>query len=232
MLADTKDYGEVLLKQLSEALGVPAGEKTPSPPVNLPFTGEEGFDEEKIWTAVKNKNPRLAIAKEEIKQGEIFIKQAYREYSPDFKAGIMQSFFSGMGMTSPFITVSVPRRGRVGALVAAAESGLKMREAEYTAAELETAVMLSEALFRWRQAAREAKLYKNNLLPRAEANTALARSAYISGSAELSGFFSAERTFNDFSVNYLSAAAFREIALNEISMVIAGIYPEGYPWEN
>lgn len=232
VLADIKDYEEVLLRQFAEALGVPAGEKAPSLPENLPFTGEKSFDEEEIWSAVKNSNPRIALAKEEIKQGEIFIRQAYREYSPDFKAGIMQSFFSSMAMTSPFITVTVPRKGRVAALVAATESGLKMREAEYTATELETAVMLSEALFRWRQADRETKLYKNNLLPKAEANTSLVRFAYIAGSAELSGFFGAERTFYDFSINYLSAVAFREIALNEISLVIAGIYPEGYPWEN
>jgi outer membrane protein TolC len=70
------------------------------------------------------------------------------------------------------------------------------------------------------------KLYRENLLPKSRAATQIAQSGYRTGKTSLADFLNAERTFLDFSVNYLSAQGLREITLNEISLSIAGILPE------
>ena len=110
--------------------------------------------------------------------------------------------------------------------IAASKSAVKMTEAAFSAEELDLAARLADGLFRWRQADREVKLYREKLLPKSRAATQIAQSGYQTGKTGLADFLNAERTFLDFSVNYLSAQGLREITLNEISLSIAGVSPE------
>ncbi|MCM8786411.1 MAG: TolC family protein [Candidatus Omnitrophica bacterium] len=225
ILIDLEDSKRVLLAQFGSILGLSFGSKIPEPPEKLPFT-EQGFSEEEIWEIVRQKNPRLAIMETEIKESEVFVKLSYKEYSPDFGIGLMKSFFSEMSMVKPMLTLSIPWRKKVSAMFSSAISNVKMAQAQYSAEELDLAVMLADALFRWRQANREFILYKDNLLPKVKAILELNKASYTNGFSNLVDFLVTERMFLDYSFNYLSAQAFREIALNEVSIIIAGILPE------
>ncbi|MCM8809499.1 MAG: TolC family protein [Candidatus Omnitrophica bacterium] len=225
MLLDLDDYKKVLLAKFGAILGIPPKDKIPEPPEKLPFT-EQDFSEEKIWELVKLQNPKLSFMKDEIEESEVFVKLAYKEYLPDFSIGLMKSFFSEMAMVKPMLTLSVPWRKKISSMVVSAKSKVKMTKAQYTTEELDLAVMLADGLFRWRQANREFKLYKENLLPKVKWILELNKVGYITGLSNLVDFFVSERMFLDYSFNYLSAQAFREIALNEVSIIIAGILPE------
>lgn len=225
MLIDLNDSKNVLLAQFGAILGIPVGEKIPQPPKKLPFT-EISFSEEEIWKIVRQKNPRLAIMENEIKESEIFVKLAYKEYLPDFTLGLMKSYFSEMAIFKPLLTISIPWRKKVAAMIASASNSLKMSQEKFTTEELDLAVMMTDGLFRWRQANREFKLYKDNLLPKIQTTLEVNRTNYIAGLSNLTDYLITERMFLEFSFNYLSAQALREIALNEVSIIIAGILPE------
>jgi hypothetical protein len=225
MLLDMIDSKNYILREFASVLGIPTGEKIPEPPRNLKFT-DESFSETEIWKIVKDKNPKLLIMENEIKKAEIFIKLAYREYYPEMETGIMRNFFSSMIVTKPLITLSLPWREKVKYQIYSAESSLKIKKAEYSSELLELATILSEALFRWRQANREKNLYEKNLLPKAESVFYLTKSNYITGLSDIDEFLISERNYYEFNINYLSAVVLREITLNEISLIIAGIMPE------
>ena len=225
MLLDMTDSKNYILKEFASILRIPPEEKIPEPPRNLKFT-DEAFTETEIWKLVKEKNPKLSIMEKEIKQAEIFIKLAYREYYPEVEAGIMRNFFSSMTMTKPLITLSLPWREKIKYQIYSGESALKMKKAEYSSELLELAAVLSEALFRWRQANREKNLYEKILLPKAESVFHLTKSNYIAGLSDIDEFLISEKTYYEFNINYLSSVVLREIILNEIFLTIAGIMPE------
>ncbi|MCX5642856.1 MAG: TolC family protein [Candidatus Omnitrophica bacterium] len=225
MLADFKDSEKVLTAQFGAALGILQSDRIPKPMAALPFT-ESGFSEKEIWESVQAKNPRLALLRSTIEQSEVYVKLAYKEQWPDFNIGLMQGLFSGMALTRPLLSISIPWPGKSASQVAASKSAVKMTEAAFSAEELDLAAGLADGLFRWRQADREVKLYRENLLPKSRAATQIAQSGYRTGKTGLADFLNAERTFLDFSVNYLSAQGLREITLNEISLSIAGVSPE------
>lgn len=225
MLADFKDSEKVLIAQFGAALGILQPDRIPKPSAVLPFT-EEGFSEKEIWESVQARNPRLSLLRSEIEQSEVYVKLAYKEYWPDLNIGLMQSLFSEMALTRPLLSISIPWRGKVASQIAASQNVVKMTEAAFSAEELDLAAMMADGLFRWRQADREVKLYRENLLPKSRAATQIAQSGYQTGKTGLSDFLNAERTYLDFSINYLSAQGLREITLNEISLSIAGVSPE------
>ncbi|MFA5393358.1 MAG: TolC family protein [Candidatus Ratteibacteria bacterium] len=225
MLANFKDSEKVLIAQFGAALGILQSDRIPKPPAALPFT-EAGFSEKNIWESVQAKNPRLALLRNEIEQSEVYVKLAYKEQWPDFNIGLMQGLFSGMALTRPLLSISIPWPGKAASQIAASKSTVKMTEAAFSAEELDLAAGLADGLFRWRQADREVKLYRENLLPKSRAATQIAQSGYQTGKTNLADLLNAERTFLDFSVNYLSAQGLREITLNEISLSIAGVSPE------
>ncbi|MGC8976032.1 MAG: TolC family protein [Candidatus Ratteibacteria bacterium] len=225
MLSDMIDSKNYILREFASILGIPLGEKLPKPPKNLKFT-DENFSETEIWEIVKKKNPKLSIMEKEIRQAEIFIKLAYREYYPEIEAGIMRNFFSSMIITKPLITLSIPWREKVKYQIYSAESALKMKKAEYSSELLELATILSETLFRYRQANREKNLYEKILLPKAESVFYLTKSNYITGLSDIDEFLISEKNYYEFNINYLSAKILREITINEILLTIAGIMPE------
>jgi len=142
------------------------------------------------------------------------------------ETGIMRNFFSSMIITKPFIALSLPWREKVQYQIRSTESTLKVEKAEYSSELLDLATVLSEALFRWRQANREKNLYEKILLPKAESVFYLTKSNYITGLSDIDEFLISEKNYYEFNINYLSAVVLREITLNEISLTIAGIIPE------
>ncbi|MDO9555599.1 MAG: TolC family protein [Atribacterota bacterium] len=224
-IADLKDSQKVLREQFRASLGIKPGEPVPQPPSDLVFTPEE-FPEEQMWEIAQRRYPRLELMRTRIAESEVFVKMAYKEYSPDFALGLMKSFFSEMSLIKPLLSLSLPWRKKVASQIAASKAGLEGAKAELSVEELDLLVILAEASFRWRQADREFKLYKYNLLPKAEAILDLQRSSYIVGTTGLNEVLTAERMWLEFSLNYLSASGMREIALNEILICCLAKLPE------
>lgn len=224
-IADLKDSQKILREQFRAGLGIKPGKPVPQPPSDLVFTSEE-FSEERMWEIAQKRYPKLEAMRTQVMESEVFVKMAYKEYSPDFAIGLMKSFFSDMAIAKPLLSLFLPWRKKVASQIAASKAGLEGAKAELSVEELDLLVMLTEASFRWRQANREFKLYKDNLLPKAEAILDLRRSSYIVGTTDLNEILAAERMWLEFSFNYLSASGMREIALNEILIGFLANLPE------
>jgi len=223
-LAEMKDTEQVILAGFGAALGLPYGTPVPAPPSNLLFT-EKNFSEDDIWNVVQKNNPELASYRDSVTRSGIFVKRMYKEYLPDWNVSLMKSMFSEMLMTEPGITVSLPWKDKVKAVIAAAENASRKTKAELAAKELDLAVMMADALFRWRQADREAALYRDELLPRVRVEYAIQKDRYLAGSASLDDLFMLLRQIIDYSRAYDSARALRQITLSEISFMIRGDFP-------
>jgi hypothetical protein len=229
ILANLKDYKHVLRVEFAQVLGINPYLKNirlPPMPENLPFTNTE-FKESKIWNTVKKHNPTLALLKTGIQQAEAFVSLAYSQSKINFGVSLMQSIFSSMSLTEPLITLSIPWRQKIMAEISASKSGEKEAKASFSAQQLELAAMLADGLFRWRQANRAYLLYKTSLIPEIKAVMQIETTSYQTGNASIEKFLKAQNTYFNFYSNYFSSMAMREINLNEISLIIAGIVPKG-----
>ncbi len=230
-IIDQKELMGVYHRRFASAMGESLDELE-FYPGELIFTEE--LSDEDIWTLVIENNPRLARARTSVEEGEVLVKLAYREYRPDFGMSFMRTVFSAMTVNKPMLMLSVPWRGRIKSQVEASLSKEKRAEGEYLAEELDLAVMLSEGLFRWRQADREAKLYGDRLIPKASSILEIILTRYEVDRASFSDVLDAVERKLEYRYNYSSARALREIAFNEIFLVVAGVMPEwlDYPEED
>ena len=229
ILDNLKDYKHVLKIKFTQTLGInPYKSKVIllSPPSDLPFTNND-FKETEIWATVKKINPSLARLKTGIQQAEILIKLAYSQSKINFGVSLMQSVFSSMSLTEPLITLSIPWREKVAAEIKASRAGKKMAQAEFSSGKLELAAMLADSLFRWRKANREMYLYKTQLIPEITSVMQISKSSYKTGNLNIEKFLKANETYFNFYSNYFVSIGMREIYLNDISLIIAGIIPKG-----
>lgn len=222
-IADQEELKAVYRQRFASVMGASAGEMQ-FYPAEFAFAGE--LSDEDMWPLVLENNPRLGRARSVVEEGEVLVKLAYRDYRPDFGISFMRTVFSAMTVNNPMLMLSVPWRGRVKSQVEASLSRELKAEAQYTAEELDLAVMLSEGLFRWRQADREAELYGNRLIPKAESILEITTMRYEADRAAFSDVLEAVARKLEYGYNYSAARALREIAYNEIFLVVAGVMPE------
>jgi outer membrane protein TolC len=81
----------------------------------------------------------------------------------------------------------------------------------------------------YREATRNFQLLQERLLPRARQSLEVARAAYLSGQLDFLNVIDAERTLFQFQLERVNTQTQRELSLAELSLVIAGLPPEGAP---
>jgi outer membrane protein TolC len=81
----------------------------------------------------------------------------------------------------------------------------------------------------YRAATLNLQLLQERLLPRARQSLEAARAAYLSGQLDFLNVIDAERTLFAFQLEQVDAQTQRELALAELSLVIAGLPPAGAP---
>ena len=224
MRDEASDSGRLWAARFRSALGEPRDRPVPAP--SVPALPAAEISEEGLWAGALRRNPDLARMENEVRMSENAVRMAYREYFPDFGAGLMRSFFSGMAMTRPMLTLMPSWRGKVRARVASASGAEQAVRARLSSEELDLAVMLADGMFRWRQACREVDLYEDGLAPKARLLRDLATAAYRSGAGDAADVLRAEESLLEFTLSAAVARAMRAIALEEIGILVAGGLPE------
>jgi outer membrane protein TolC len=149
---------------------------------------------------------------------------------PDYNVGLELDVKASPLMARPSFGLSLPIwRDKIAATIAAAQAAKAAGEARLEAEQIMLAVDLAERTFMLREATRNVKLFEEALLPKAQQSIDVARSAYLTGRIDFFNLLDASRTLLDFELKRIDAKTQRELALAELSYVIAGIPISGVP---
>jgi outer membrane protein TolC len=91
------------------------------------------------------------------------------------------------------------------------------------------AVNFAEKSFVYRETSRNLALIENELIPKARQSVEAVRAGYRTGTMDFSAMTGAERMLLDLQFEAVQARADREIALAELSLMVAGVPPPNAP---
>ncbi len=230
-IAGAEDSRRRLMARFKAALGLTADQPDPPLPGKFESTPANGSDEELFSTALAH-NPRLKEMAAEVQTAEAGIRLARKDGTPDFSAGLQAEVY-----TPPFYwpqaSVTLPVwRDKLAAELAAAQQNKRAVEARLTAEQIALAVDFAEKTFMVREANRGLELVRGRQLPRARQSLEVTRGAYRAGQVEFSNVIDAERAVLDLQLEEIAMQTQREIALAELSLVVAALPPAGAPWLN
>jgi len=228
-IANLEDSRGPILAQLKAALGL--GPSEPDPPVPSQFESTPlEFASEELFAIARERNPRLRQMQAEVRMAETGIRLAHLSRLPDFSAGIEADVKASPFMWRPSVGMTLPIwRDKIAAEIAAAQARKKAAEARLTAEEIQLAVDFADRSFTYRESTRNTALLTERLLPRAKQSLEIARASYSSGKTDFINLLDAERSLLEFRLAEVDARTQRELALAELSLLIAGMQPPGAP---
>ena len=193
----------------------------PSPPASL----------EALVRAARAKRPRLRLLEQRAETERARVRQAQREKYPDITAwaGYRVRIEAGTDPGADFFALglSVPLTffhsdSRWGTVQRAARARAQAAEAE-RAAELDSVRgELGATLARWRRAEREARVYRNRLMPAAHRTLDATFAAYGVGRADFASLFQAELQLLDFERTIRRAENTAALAEVEVDALVGG----------
>jgi len=226
-LLNLEDSRDPALVRLRSSLGLSHEQAVPSFTVHLE-PGKVDFTQRSLIEVAFERNPRLKEMHREVLQAVALYQLARKSKVPDFSFGLGADLMASPIPVMPTAGLTLPVwRDKIAAEIAAGSAAARSAEARLSAEQLDLAVYFAETAFAWREADRNAGLYSEKLIPKAESALESARAGYtgaVSGFLDLLG---AERTLLQYQVEYATAAGQREIVSAEMSLLILGYWPEG-----
>jgi outer membrane protein TolC len=223
---DLEDSRRVLLAQFKAALGLRADRPDPPVPAEAAFVETKLSDDEWLALALKQ-NPRLQEMAAEIQVADAALRVADREKAPDFSAGGEVDVKASPVVWNPQLSMTLPVwRDKLAAELAAARAARRGAQARLTAEQIDVAVDFTEQAYLIREADRKLTLVRERLLPRARESLTVARAAYQSGQLDFLNVIEAERALLDFQLEEIAGQTQRELARQELTVLIAGVRPE------
>ncbi len=229
-LAELEDRRSPLLAAVNADLD--RSPDTPLPPLFLPSFKIENLDEAELGTTIAANNPKLTAWDHEEAASRLRGELAGKQGLPSFTLGVnyIQTGSARMpdvadsGKNSLMATVSIQVplwRGKYRAAsreaasaVAAADNSRRQELNHLTAA-------LSQALFRYRDAGRQAELYGTALIPKAQQSMDAARAAFESGQGSFLDLIDAQRLLLEFQLAVVRARTDLLIQQTAIERLIA-----------
>jgi outer membrane protein TolC len=228
--ADLEDSRPWLLAQFKAALGLHAEQPDPPVPALPEFTETNRSDDEWFALALKQ-NPRLKELAAEIQVANAGLRVAERDKVPDFSAGGEVDVKASPFVWNPQLSMTLPVwRDKLAAELAAAQAAKRGAQARLSAEEIGLAVDFAEQTRLIREADRDLILLRERLLPRARQSLAVGRAAYRSGQLDFLNVIDDERALLDFQLDEIGAQTQREIARQELTLLVAGVPPEPAPF--
>jgi outer membrane protein TolC len=183
-----------------------------------------------LFANALKQNPRLKEMEAEIRVAEAAIRVAQKDKIPDFSAGGRVDVKPNPVIWNPQISMTLPIwRDKLAAELAAAQAGKRAAEARFSTEQINLAVDFAEQTYLIREANRQLELLRERLLPRARQSLEVARAAYRAGQVSFLNVIDAERTLLDFQLDEIAAQTQREIARAQLTLLVAGVPPEGAP---
>jgi outer membrane protein TolC len=218
-----------LMAQFKGALGMTATDENPPLPAEFVSTPID-LDDGQLFDTALARNPQLKAMEAEVRRADASIRLASKERVPDFTVGSEVDVKAAPVVWNPQLSMTLPIwRDKITAEIAEAQANKRGAEARLSAQQISLAVDFAEKIHMYREANRNLLLLQERLLPRARQSLEVARAAYLSGQLDFLNVIDAERTLFGFQLERVDAQTQRELALAEISLVIAGLPPAGAP---
>jgi outer membrane protein TolC len=228
-LENLEDSRRPLMAQFKGALGLTHDQPDPPVPAMLETTPLE-LDGDNLLATAFARNPRLKAMEADVRMAEASVSVAHKSKVPDFSVGLMADVKASPTMYRPLASMTLPIwRDKIAAQVARAQAGKRAAEARLSAEQIMLTVDFAMKTYDYREITRNLALLQRQLIPKARQSFEIARSGYPTGQIEFFDLIDAERTLLNFQLSEIEARTRREIVLAELSLMIAGVPPEGAP---
>jgi outer membrane protein TolC len=228
-IANLDDARQALLAQFKAALGLREYDALPPLPAQFQTTPVE-LSAETLLREAQARHPRLREMAAEIRQAEAAVALARKGRVPDFSLGLEINAYSSPIMTSPQAGITLPIwKDKIAAEIAAAQARRQAASARLAKEQIQLAVELADRLFLVREATRMMELFHTQLVPKARLSLEVGKENYRAGVIDYFNLAEAQRTLLEFQLAEVNARAQRELALAELSLLLAGRMPEGAP---
>jgi outer membrane protein TolC len=190
---------------------------------------QENPDTDELLRVAFERNPQLKAMEAEVRSAEAGIAVAYKERVPDFNAGLSADVYAPpfywpqAGMTLPIW------RDKLAAEVAQAKANELAAKSKLKAGQIDLAVNFAEKSFAYRETSRNLTLIEKELIPKARQSVETVRAGYRTGTMDFSAMTDAERALLDLRLEAVQVRTDREIALAELSLMVAGVPPANAP---
>jgi outer membrane protein TolC len=228
-LANLEDSRRSLAENFKAALGLTPERPDPPIPAHFETSGENPGADELLRAAFEH-NPQLKAMEADIRSAEAGIAVAYKERVPDFNAGLSADVYAPpfywpqAGMTLPIW------RDKLAAEVAQAKANELAAKSKLKAGQIDLAVNFAEKSFAYRETSRNLTLIEKELIPKARQSIETVRAGYRTGTMDFSAMTDAERMLLDLQLEAVQVRTDCEIALAELSLMVAGVPPANAPF--
>jgi outer membrane protein, heavy metal efflux system len=228
-IANLEDSHQPLAAQFKAALGLARGQ--PDPPVPARFEATTlDLSPDRILDTAFARNPQLKALEAEVRQAQASVDLARKSRLPDVTLGSSVDVKANPWLYWPQAAVTLPVwRDKIAAQIAAARAGQRAAHARLTAGQISLTAEFAQKSYDYREATRNLDLLREQLIPKAQRSLEIARSAYLSARTDFFNLLDAERSLLEFRLAEIDARTRRELALSELSLLIAGIPPAGAP---
>jgi len=227
-LTNQEDSRGSLLENFKATLGLMPEQPTPPAPARFEASGEQVETDELLREAFE-RNPQLAALAADVRAAEAGMAVAYKERIPDFNAGLSVEvyrppfYWPQANMTLPIW------RDKLAAEVAQAQVNILAAKSRLKAGQIDLAVNFAQKSFACRETSRNVALIENELIPQSRQSVEVVQAGYRTGTMGFSAMTDAERILLDLQLEAVQARTDREIALAELSLMVAGVSPPGAP---
>jgi outer membrane protein TolC len=229
-LANLEDSRRSLLAKFKAALGLTPEQPDPPTPEHFEMS-RENPDTDELLRVAFTQNPQLKAMEADVRTAEAEISVAYKERVPDFSAALMADVKASPVLYWPQLSMSLPVwRDKIAAEVAGAKADELTAKSRLTTAQIGLAVNFAEKSFICRETSRNLALIEKELIPKARQSLEIIRADYNAGTMDFSALTDAARALVDLQLEVAEARTDREIALAELSIMVAGVPPVSAPF--
>jgi outer membrane protein TolC len=176
------------------------------------------------------RNPRLKSMEADVRAAEARIVQAQKSKVPDFSLGVMTDVKASPVMVRPLAEVTLPIwRDKIAAEIAQARASSRAAQARLSNEQIMLAADFAMKTYSYRELTRRLVLLRQQLIPKARQSLQIARSGYLSGQIDFFNLIDSQQKLLAFQLAEVDARTEREMVLAELSLMIAGVPPEGAP---
>jgi outer membrane protein, heavy metal efflux system len=228
-LANLEDSRSLALANFKAALGLTP--QQPNPPTPARFeTSHEYPDAGELLRVAFERNPQLKAMEADVRAAEAGITVAYKERVPDFNVALSADVKASPWLYWPQAGMTLPIwRDKLAAEVAQAKANELAAKSRLKAGQVDLAVNFAEKSFAYRETSRNLALIESELLPKARQSVETVRAGYRTGTTDFSAMTDTERMILDLQLEAAQARTDREIALAELSLMVAGVPPANAP---
>ncbi|MGO8767111.1 MAG: TolC family protein [Limisphaerales bacterium] len=230
-IANLEDSRHSSLENFKAALGLAPQQPDPPTPAHFEMSRENPDADELLRTAFE-RNPQLKAMEADVRAAEGGIAVAYKERVPDFNASLSAEvyhppfYWPQAGITLPIW------RDKLAAELAQAQVNELAAKSRLKAAQIDLAVSFAEMSFAYRETSRDLALIEDKLLPQARQSLEIVQAGYRADTTDFSNLTDAERMLLDLQFEAAQARTDREIALADLSLIVAGLPPANAPFLN